>query len=126
WSALQAARSAGFGNVSLDLIFGWPGQTLDDWRRDLETVLGWDGAPEHLSLYSLIVESGTPMADAVARGILTVPDEDATADLYEAAMELLARAGWVQYEVANWSRGAGGVSSVVGRQSSEDLVPSSS
>ncbi|HEY7034926.1 MAG TPA: radical SAM family heme chaperone HemW [Thermomicrobiales bacterium] len=123
--ALQAARAAGFGNISLDLIFGWPGQTLDDWRHDLETVLGWDQAPEHLSLYSLIVEPGTPMADAVARGILAVPDEDATADLYEAAIDLLERAGWVHYEVANFSRGTGGQgdrgteSSVVSRQSSD-------
>jgi oxygen-independent coproporphyrinogen-3 oxidase len=107
-AAVRAARAAGFDNVSLDLIFGWPGQTLADWRRDLETVLGWDGAPEHLSLYSLIVEPGTPMADAVARGILTVPDDDATADLYELAMEVLERAGWVHYEVANFCRGTGG------------------
>jgi oxygen-independent coproporphyrinogen-3 oxidase len=132
-AAVRAARTAGFANVSLDLIFGWPGQMLDDWRRDLETVLGWDGAPEHLSLYSLIVEPGTPMADAVARGILTVPDDDATADLYEAAIELLETAGWVQYEVANFARRGeagrradgqtdGGESSVVGRQSSEGLA----
>ncbi len=105
-AALQAARAAGFGNVSLDLIFGWPGQTLDDWRQDLETVLAWDEAPEHLSLYSLIVEPGTPMADAVARGILTVLDDDATADLYEEAIGLLDRAGWTHYEVANFARGA--------------------
>jgi oxygen-independent coproporphyrinogen-3 oxidase len=103
-SALRAARAAGFTNVSLDLIFGWPGQTVEDWRRDLETVLGWDEALEHLSLYSLIVEPGTPMADAVARGILTVLDDDATADLYEEAMAQLDRAGWTHYEVANWAR----------------------
>jgi len=135
-AAVRAARAAGFDNVSLDLIFGWPGQKLADWRCDLETVLGWDEAPEHLSLYSLIVEPGTPMADAVARGILTVPDDDATADLYEAAMELLGQAGWVHYEVANWARGdeadgrTGGQadsreSSVVSRQSQE-LSPQSS
>ncbi len=126
-SALRAARAAGFDNLSLDLIFGWPGQTLDDWRSDLEIVLGWEGAPEHLSLYSLIVEPGTPMADAVTRGILTVLNDDATADLYEAAMELLAGAGWEHYEVANFCRGRGGEgdrgtgreSSVVSRQSSE-------
>ena len=103
-NAFLAARAAGFGNVSLDFIFGWPGQTIDTWRRDLETVLSWDGGPEHLSLYGLIVEPGTPMADAVTRGILTVVDDDSAADQYEAAIEILADAGFIHYEVANWAR----------------------
>lgn len=102
--AFEAARSAGFANLSLDLIFGWPGQTPESWRQDLETVLGWSGSPEHLSLYHLIVESGTPMADAVKRGILHPPDDDASADLYESAIDLLASAGYQHYEVANWAR----------------------
>lgn len=103
--AFRAARAAGFANISLDLIFGWPGQTLRDWDEDLEEVLGWDGAgPEHLSLYSLIVEPGTPLADAVTRGIVSVPDDDATADLYEAAIARMGRAGFDHYEVANWAR----------------------
>jgi oxygen-independent coproporphyrinogen-3 oxidase len=105
-TALRTARSAGFDNLSPDLIFGWPGQTLESWRRDLDTVL--DAAPDravdHLSLYSLIVEPGTPMADAVARGILHVADDDLGADLYEAAMERLDEAGFIHYEVANWAR----------------------
>ena len=105
-AAYAAARAAGFTNVSLDLIFGWPGQTPEAWASDLETVLGWAPAgPEHLSCYSLIVEPGTPMADAVARGILRVPDDDAAADLYEAAIERLDAAGYIHYEVANWARG---------------------
>lgn len=102
--AFRAARAAGFANISLDLIFGWPGQTPASWTHDLETVFGWERPPEHLSLYSLIVEPGTPMADAVARGILTVLDDDQTADLYEAAIARLAAAGWTHYEVANWAR----------------------
>jgi oxygen-independent coproporphyrinogen-3 oxidase len=105
--ALRAARAAGFDNLSLDLIFGWPGQTRDDWRRDLDTVLAWNDRPDHLSLYSLIVEPGTPMADAVDRGILQVLDDDATADLYEDAIAILDRAGWIHYEVANWTRTPG-------------------
>jgi len=105
-AAFAAARSAGFENLSADLIFGWPGQTLDEWSSDLDAVLG--GAlggkpPAHLSLYSLIVEPGTPMADAVARGIMPAPDDDAVADLYEHAIERLAAAGWIHYEVANWA-----------------------
>lgn len=104
--ALRTARAAGFDNLSLDLIFGWPGQTLESWRRDLDTILSAapDRAVDHLSLYSLIVEPGTPMADAVARGILHVADDDLGADLYEAAMELLTEAGYIHYEVANWAR----------------------
>ena len=104
-AAFRAARAAGFANISLDLIFGWPGQTLGDWEEDLEEVLGWDGdGPEHLSLYSLIVEPGTPLADAVTRGIVSAPDDDATADLYEAAIARMGRAGFGHYEVANWAR----------------------
>lgn len=104
-AAVGAARSAGFDNISLDLIFGWPGQTLDHWRHDLETILSFPGGPpEHCSLYSLIVEPGTPMADAVTRGVLTVIDDDDAADLYETAMDTLERAGWTHYEIANWAR----------------------
>jgi oxygen-independent coproporphyrinogen-3 oxidase len=101
-AAFRAARAAGFSNVSLDLIFGWPDQSPRVWEEDLERVLAWD--PSHLSLYNLIVEPGTPLADAVTRGILTVPDDDASADLYEAAITRLARAGYCHYEVSNWAR----------------------
>lgn len=105
--ALAAARTAGFTSLSLDLIFGWPRQTLAAWRHDLTEVLagGENGiVPDHLSLYSLIVEPGTPMFEAVSRGILSVPDDDAAAEMYELAIEVLARAGWTHYEVANWAR----------------------
>ena len=103
--AVEAAVEAGFERISLDLIFGWPGQTIESWRTDLETVSGWaGGAVSHLSLYSLIVEPGTPLADAVSRGIVTVPDDDAAADLYELAMDVLGKRRWMHYEVANWAR----------------------
>ncbi len=101
-TAVEAARGAGFDNLSLDLIFGWPGQTLDQWRHDLATIASLP--IQHCSLYSLIVEPGTPMADAVTRGVLTVLDDDTTADLYEIAMDTLAAAGWTHYEIANWAR----------------------
>ncbi|HEU5434226.1 MAG TPA: radical SAM family heme chaperone HemW [Thermomicrobiales bacterium] len=103
--ALRAARAAGFADVSLDFIFGWPGQRPDDWRADLDRALGGDlgPTPNHLSLYSLIVEPGTPMADAAARGIMTPLDDDAAADLYDIAIDRLAAAGWTHYEVANWA-----------------------
>ncbi|TXG80462.1 MAG: radical SAM family heme chaperone HemW [Thermomicrobiales bacterium] len=101
-AAIDAARHAGFDNLSIDLIFGWPGQTLDQWRNDLDTI---SSLPiEHCSLYSLIVEPGTPMADAVTRGVLTVLDDDTTADLYETAIDALGEDGWAHYEIANWAR----------------------
>jgi oxygen-independent coproporphyrinogen-3 oxidase len=105
--AVLAARQAGFENISLDLIFGWPGQTLDSWRRDLEIVLEPENRPDHLSLYSLIVEPGTPMAEAVQRGVLTPVDDDTTADFYELAIEMLEDDGWLHYEVSNWARESG-------------------
>ena len=103
--ALRQARAAGFDNVSLDFIFGWPGQTLDDWQSDLRTMLDWQ--PEHLSLYSLIVEPGTPYHEAVRTGKLIPVDDDTTADMYEMAIEQLGNAGWQQYEVSNWAREPG-------------------
>lgn len=104
-AAIDAARTAGFENISLDLIFGWPGQTMEQWKRDLETISTLSGGPpQHCSLYSLIVEPGTPMADAVTRGVLAVVDDDAAADLYETAIDTLAAAGWTHYEIANWAR----------------------
>lgn len=106
-AALEAARRAGFDNVSLDLIFGWPGQTIDSWKHDLYTILEHIYSPEHLSLYGLIVEPGTPFADAAARGVLRIPDDDMSADLYETAVTTLASAAWVHYEIANWARTPG-------------------
>lgn len=104
--SLVAAYRAGFRNISLDFIYGWPGQTAERWRNDLEQILAGaeDGiSPQHLSLYSLIVEPGTPMADAVTRGILTPADDDTAADFAEIAQEMLTQAGWTHYEIANWA-----------------------
>ncbi len=106
-SAVASARRAGFANVSLDFIYGWPGQTIDQWQSNLKLVLSGEiggRPPDHLSLYGLIVEPGTPMADAVRRGIFAPADEDTAADLYELAMTMLADAGWFHYEIANWAR----------------------
>ncbi len=100
--ALALARLAGFENVSLDFIYGWPGQTAGDWEHDLATMLDW--APEHLSLYALIVEPGTPMQLAVRRGILRPLDDDTVADRYDRAVAVLDAAGWEHYEISNWAR----------------------
>jgi oxygen-independent coproporphyrinogen-3 oxidase len=101
-AAMRSARDAGFDNVSLDFIFGWPGQTAADWENDLRSILDWH--PEHVSLYSLIVEPGTPMHAAVQRQILVPVDDDTVADFYDRARDQLGAAGWEHYEVANWAR----------------------
>ena len=95
------ARQAGFDNLSLDLIFGLPGQSLERWQQSLDLALGL--APEHISLYSLIVEEGTPMFSWSARGLVDLPDNDRAADMYELAMSRLELAGYTQYEISNWA-----------------------
>jgi oxygen-independent coproporphyrinogen-3 oxidase len=101
-----AARRAGFDNISLDFIYGWPGQTVEQWQSDLSRLLAGEVGgrpPDHLSLYGLIVEPGTPMADAVHRGILQPVDDDTAADFFELAGSMLNDAGWIHYEIANWA-----------------------
>ena len=100
--AVSWARSAGFEDVNLDLIFALPHQTLDLWRQTVERTLGL--GPDHLSAYALSLEHGTPMRAWVHRGLLPMPDPDLAADMYLLADELLARNGFRQYEISNWSR----------------------
>lgn len=102
--AYDAARDAGFDNVSLDLMFGLPDQKLTAWRSTLETAIAL--APDHISLYSLIVEPGTPLATWVASGTVGAPDDDEAAAHYEIAIERMAAAGYRHYEVSNWARGS--------------------
>ncbi|MFJ3034169.1 radical SAM family heme chaperone HemW [Curtobacterium pusillum] len=90
-------------DVSLDLIYSTPGESLDDWRTSLDTALACE--PDHVSAYSLIVEDGTAMGRMVARGELPAPDDDLAADMYELADQVLGDAGYSWYEVSNWSRG---------------------
>jgi putative oxygen-independent coproporphyrinogen III oxidase len=96
------ARDAGL-DVSLDLIYGTPGETPDDWERSLDAALA--EKPDHLSAYSLIVEDGTKLARQIRRGEVAAPDDDTAADMYELADRRLADAGYDWYEVSNWSRG---------------------
>ncbi|GAB3719179.1 radical SAM family heme chaperone HemW [Nocardiopsis nanhaiensis] len=100
------ARDAGFEHVNLDLIYGTPGESDEDWAASLEAAIG--AGPDHLSAYSLIVEEGTRLAARVRRGELTEPDDDAMADRYLMADEALAKAGYTPYEVSNWARTAEG------------------
>jgi oxygen-independent coproporphyrinogen-3 oxidase len=103
-AAFQAARQAGFRNVNLDLLYGLPRQPLASWRASLERAL--DLQPDHLSLYAITVEPGTPLATAIARGQLPAADPDRAADMYELAQGLLAASSYVHYEISNWARGA--------------------
>jgi len=97
------ARDAGL-DVSLDLIYGTPGESLDDWRRSVDAVVA--ERPDHVSAYALIVEEGTKLARQIRRGELAMPDDDLEADMYELADTAFAEAGFEWYEVSNWATDA--------------------
>lgn len=101
-ATLAAARAAGFANVSLDLLFAGPGQSLAALEADLDALLAAD--PQHVSAYALTLEDGTPFARAVATGRLHVPDDDAVASLCECVWERLETAGLARYEVSSFAR----------------------
>jgi oxygen-independent coproporphyrinogen-3 oxidase len=100
--SVEWARRAGFNQLNLDLIFGVPHQTLAMWEQSLSMALALN--PEHLSLYALTLEHGTPMRSFVQRGLLPEPDSDLAADMYELAIERLEGAGFQQYEISNWAK----------------------
>ncbi|MEA3075153.1 MAG: hypothetical protein QOF60_61 [Actinomycetota bacterium] len=97
-ASISSARSAGFDNWNVDLIYGAAGESDDDWRRTVETVLSFD--PPHVSAYALTVEAGTPLALDPSRA----PDDDDQAAKYLAADALFCAAGLVSYEISNWAR----------------------
>ncbi len=100
--AFTVLRDAGFQNQSIDLIYGLPYQTTEQWSRTLEDAVELD--PEHISLYSLQIEQGTPLAVDVATGRYPIPDDDLAADMYEDAQARLGNHGFSQYEISNWSK----------------------
>ena len=99
--ACHAVRAAGFENVSVDLMYGLPGQTIEDWRRTLDALS--EMAPPHASLYCLTIERGTPMERWVDSGALPEPDPDLAAGMYELAEDAMARRGYRHYEISNWA-----------------------
>lgn len=101
-TAFEAARAAGFTNINLDFIFALPGQSQALWEETLERALTL--GPDHLSLYNLIVEEGTPLYGWVRRGKVREVDEDTAADMYEYAQRRLSAAGYEHYEISNWAR----------------------
>lgn len=98
--AVEWARSAGFENISLDLIYGTPGESLIDWQTSLQQAI--DLEPNHISAYALIVEPNTAMARKISRGEIEAPDDDLSADKYELAERMLNDAGFYWYELSNW------------------------
>ena len=100
--AVATARSAGFENISVDLMFGLPNQSLTVWEHSLKRAIELE--TDHLSLYGLQIEAGTPLQRDVKRGTVPRPDDDLAADMYEMAMYSLSDAGYDHYEISNWSR----------------------
>jgi len=103
--AVRWARDAGIGQVSLDLIYGAPGESDANWAATIDAALALE--PDHVSAYALVVEEGTRLARQVRRGEVQPPDDDALADRYEAADAAFAAAGLAWYEVSNWARSPG-------------------
>lgn len=99
-AAINLARDHGYENLSIDLMYGLPNQTLKDWTTTLNVAIGL--GPPHLSLYCLQIEPSTPMHRSVTAGVLPTPDDDLAADMYELAMDSLGDAGYEHYEISNW------------------------
>jgi oxygen-independent coproporphyrinogen-3 oxidase len=99
--AFHLLRETGFGNIGLDLIYGLPGQDLADWEASLNRALAL--RPEHLSLYGLSVEKGTPFAEEKKRGCLDLPTEETVIEMYRLACRLAGEAGYEHYEISNWA-----------------------
>ncbi|HWV49026.1 MAG TPA: radical SAM family heme chaperone HemW, partial [Microbacterium sp.] len=117
-TAVEAARDAGLA-VSVDLIYGAPGESLADWETSLDAALAL--APDHISAYALIIEDGTKLARQIRRGEVPTPDDDLQADMYELADRRLADAGFEWYEVSNWAR-ASTASDASGNRSRHNLA----
>jgi oxygen-independent coproporphyrinogen-3 oxidase len=101
-NAVRSARDAGFDNVSVDLMFGLPTQSMEQWRDTLRQAV--DMGTDHISLYSLIVEDGTGFATMARKGMLALPSDDLAADMYQTAIDEAAAAGFVQYEISNFAK----------------------
>jgi oxygen-independent coproporphyrinogen-3 oxidase len=123
--AVSWSRQADFDNLNLDLIYGLPEQTLASWQNTLKLIV--DLHPEHLSLYALTLEHGTPFGRWSQRGLLPMPDPDLAAEMYEWSAEYLSAQGYTQYEISNWAKeqglGIGDQSSVIRPPSTFNVQP---
>ncbi len=100
--AFEAARSARYANVNLDLIYGADGETLESWERSIAETIAL--APEHVSAYALTIEPATALGRAVARGDVRAPDPDVQADMFQLACSMLGDGGYGHYEISNWAK----------------------
>jgi putative oxygen-independent coproporphyrinogen III oxidase len=100
--AITMARAAGFQSISVDLIYGTPGESLEDWRETVQAALSLD--IDHISAYALIVETGTKLAAQIKRGDLTMPNDDLMADMYLLVDQMCEAKGLTWYELSNWSK----------------------
>ena len=100
--AVEMARDAGFSSVSVDLIYGTPGESLEDWQTSIESALSL--GVDHISAYALIVETGTKLAAQIKRGDISMPNDDLMADMYLLVNQLCNQAGLQWYELSNWSK----------------------
>lgn len=100
--AVRNAQSVGFDNISIDLIFGAPNQTLDTWHETLQQVLDLD--IQNISAYNLILEGNTPLKEDIDKGLLPMPDDDLAADMYDLMTDMLAELNFDQYEISNWAK----------------------
>ncbi len=99
--AFRLARNAGFDNISIDLIYGIPGQTMLEWQETLDVAAAL--RPEHISAYCLSLDEGSKFAERVKSGRLTLPEDEASAEMYEHAVQSLRSAGYLRYEISNFS-----------------------
>ena len=99
---IRLARRAGIGNINLDLIFGIPGQSLDDWNETLDAALSLK--PDHISAYGLIPEEGTPIFERINEGKLSLPDPETERIMYDRCIQILSDNGYMQYEISNFAR----------------------
>ena len=116
-SAALSARKAGFDNLSFDLIYALPEQTLERWQATVKLVVGLK--PEHLSLYALTLEHGTPFGRWAAQGLLPLPDPALAAEMYEWSSDFLEENGFCQYEISNWAKNLTGLKDLSGFDSYE-------
>ena len=102
---VHASRTAAFNNMNLDLIYGLPKQRIHHWEDTLHKAV--ELQPQHLSLYALTLEHGSPLRAQVTRGLLPTPESDLAADMYECASKILSKHGFIQYEISNWAHKSG-------------------
>lgn len=95
-------RKAGFGNISIDLMFGFPNQTIDEWGKDIDEAIGLQ--PEHLSVYSLMIEEGTPLYNLVAAGKVKEIDEEESLAMYKLLCKKMEESGYEHYEISNFAK----------------------